>query len=261
MNIPKEAQEKFDLLQQKLEKMRTHNVFSKIKSKEDLRSFMQWHIFAVWDFMSLAKRLQTDLTCVTLPWIPSSRKASRLINEIILGEESDLLPTGEAMSHFEMYLLAMSEIGAEPTAFNSFYEIVQTQGVEKALEHQDINPAIKNFVRATIDTAVNGKLAEVLGSFFYGREDSIPEMFSNLLKAWNIDEKTAPTFVYYLKRHIELDGDSHGPAVQKIMSEQLGDCSNEWDILFDAAIEAVDLRIALWDALEAELDHTKNNAA
>lgn len=262
MNIPEEAQEKFDLLKQKLEKMRSHNVFSKIKNKADLQKFMQWHIFAVWDFMSLAKRLQMDLTCVTLPWMPTKHKeASRLINEIILGEETDVLPTGEAMSHFEMYLLAMKEIGAEPTEFNSFYETVKIHGIEKALEQEGINPAIKNFVRATINTSVNGKFAEVLGSFFYGREDSIPQMFSNLLKAWNIDEDVAPTFVYYLKRHIELDGDAHGPAVQKIMSEQLGDCSNGWGILFDAAIEAVDLRIALWDALEVELSKTQTNAA
>lgn len=262
MNFPKEAQENFDLLKQKLEKMRSHNVFSKIENIEDLQKFMQWHIFAVWDFMSLAKRLQIELTCVTLPWVPSKHKeASRLINEIILGEESDVLPTGEIMSHFEMYLLAMKEIGAEPTEFNSFYEALQVHGVEKALEQEGIDPAIKNFVTSTINTSVNGKFAEVLGSFFFGREDSIPEMFGNLLKTWNIDEQVAPTFVYYLKRHIELDGDTHGPAVQKIMAEQLGDCSNGWGVLFNAAIEAADLRIALWDALEVELSKPKHNAA
>lgn len=261
MNIPVEVQEKFEQLKEKLKKMRSHNVFSKIKTKEDLQQFMQWHVFAVWDFMSLAKRLQIDLTCVSLPWMPSqNNEAARLINEIILGEETDILPTKEAMSHFEMYLLAMQEVGAEATLFNEFFEKMKTDGFEKAIELDSINPAIKNFMSATINTAVNGKFAEVLGSFFYGREDSIPEMFSNLLDSWGVDEAEAPTFVYYLKRHIELDGDTHGPAVQKIMTEKLSDCPMGWGVLFDSAIQAVDLRIALWDALEVEMSASEKAA-
>lgn len=263
MQFPTEIQPKFDKLNIKLKEMRLHSVFSSIQSLAELQFFMSWHVFAVWDFMSLAKRLQNEFTCVTVPWMPPEQsKAARLVNEIILGEETDTLPNGQSLSHFEMYLLAMGEIGAEPTVFNTFFANLKNgQKVEDALNAANVDDAIKNFVTETINTATYGSVAEVLGSFFYGREDSIPQMFDHLLKTWNIDESEAPTFVYYLNRHIELDGDTHGPAVQMIMNDKLGNDVIEWNDLFDAAITAVELRIELWDALEVALIKRREGAA
>lgn len=263
INVPTEVQSKYNQLEQKLAEMRQHNVFSSIKKIEHLRTFMQWHVFAVWDFMSLAKRLQQDFTCVTLPWMPPSEiSAARLVNEIILGEETDVMPNGQAASHFEMYLIAMQEIGASTSQINRLLTMVQNGAeLSEALTTLNVNPAIKNFVLTTINVALNGSTPEVLGSFFYGREDSIPEMFEHLLKTWNISEKEAEVFVYYLNRHIELDGDAHGPAVQKIMNSRLKDDVNAWHALFDSAIHAVNLRIALWDALEVEIQYQSQNQA
>lgn len=254
-----QVQDKYVLLENKLAEMRQHNVFSAIQDMNDLRTFMQWHVFAVWDFMSLAKRLQIDFTCVSLPWMPPAEiEAARLVNEIILGEETDVMPNGKAASHFEMYLIAMQEIGASTLQINDFLKLVQEGAtIGSALDQVYANPAIKNFVLTTINTALNGNTAEVLGSFFYGREDSIPEMFDHLLKTWNIEESEAEIFVYYLNRHIELDGDAHGPAVQQIMKNRLKDDVNAWNELLDSALRAVDLRIALWDALEQELSFSK----
>ena len=122
--LPAQVQEKYALLENKLAEMRQHNVFSSIQDLQDLRTFMQWHVFAVWDFMSLAKRLQIDFTCVSLPWMPPTEiEAARLVNEIILGEETDVMPNGKAASHFEMYLIAMQEIGASTHQIKDFYTV------------------------------------------------------------------------------------------------------------------------------------------
>src|SRR5690606_8751389 len=104
-------------LAQKKTELNSHPIFSEIHSISVLQRFMDSHVFAVWDFMSLTKRLQQELTCVQLPWLPpKDPHAARLINEIVLGEESDDRPAQGHYSHFELYLDAMREVGASTAA-------------------------------------------------------------------------------------------------------------------------------------------------
>lgn len=236
--------------------LHVHPVFALVHTPEDLRTFMRWHVFAVWDFMSLVKRLQIDLTCVSLPWMPPKYpKAARLINEIVLGEESDETPDHAHASHYDLYLDGMKEVGADPVEIRAFLaELAATGDVPEALRRVKVPAPIGDFVRATLATAESGTTAEVLGSFFYGRENVIPRMFEALLSKWTIDESTVPTFVYYLKRHIELDGDAHGPAAEAIINDIVGDHLEQRMALVRAAISAVKARIALWDALAATLN-------
>ncbi|ODU33486.1 MAG: mangotoxin biosynthesis-involved protein MgoB [Lysobacterales bacterium 69-70] len=228
-----------------------HRVFGMVRDLDDLRLFMRWHVFAVWDFMSLVKRLQMDLTCVSLPWMPPRHpKAARLVNEIVLGEESDETLSDGHTSHYDLYLEAMREVGVEPLEVNRFLnELRNGRGVSEALQSAQAPTAVADFVRATLLTAETGSTYEVLGSFFYGRENVIPTMFSALLAEWAIDEASVPTFVYYLKRHIELDGDAHGPAAEAIIDELVADDLERRLAVVRAAVAAVRARIALWDAL------------
>ncbi|WBA84126.1 DUF3050 domain-containing protein [Endozoicomonas sp. GU-1] len=101
-------------------------------------------VFAVWDFMSLAKRLQLEFTSMPLPWVPvTDVPSARFINEIIL--------------------------------------------------------------------------YEVASYFLFGREDAIPQMFSSLLNHWEIPPASVPAMTYYLERHIDLDGNEHGPAAENLL--------------------------------------------
>lgn len=230
--------------------LETHRVFSQLNTQQDLITFMQWHVFAVWDFMSLVKRLQHELTSIALPWTPSPHPfAARLINDIVLGEESDETPDGNHLSHFELYIQAMQEVGADTKQIESFVRLIE-QGLstEDALRSVEAPPAVQKFVIRTINMAQHGTLCEVLGYFFFGREDIIPRMFQAILTAWTVDPNDVPIFMYYLQRHIELDADTHGPAALKIIKGFVSDEAHAKQ-LRNAANDAVQARMELWNSL------------
>src|SRR3979409_1291982 len=103
-----------------------HAVYAEVASVEDLRRFMEDHVFAVWDFMSLLKRLQQDLTCTKVPWFPADNaRAARLINDIVIGEETDVDPDGSYVSHLDLYLRAMADVGASTRQFQTFRSLAR----------------------------------------------------------------------------------------------------------------------------------------
>ena len=107
------------------ERLLDHPVYAEVASVEDLRRFMEDHVFAVWDFMSLLKRLQRDLTCTNVPWFPADNaRAARLINDIVIGEETDVGPDGTYVSHLDLYLRAMGDVGASTLQFDRFRSLV-----------------------------------------------------------------------------------------------------------------------------------------
>jgi Protein of unknown function (DUF3050) len=76
-----------------------HPIYTHVTSVADLRMFMEDHVFAVWDLMSLQKRLQQVMTCIKVPWFPGAdTTAARLINDIVIGEETDVGPDGSPTS-------------------------------------------------------------------------------------------------------------------------------------------------------------------
>ena len=229
-----------------------HPVFQAIQSVEDLHTFMAWHVFAVWDFMSLLKRLQIEFSCTTLPWLPpSDPMLARLINEIVLGEETDAgLAPGSHMSHFELYLAAMREVQCPTRRIEAYVDAVrQGMDCDAALARVRAPAAVRRFVGHTLDVARHGDVAQVLGSFFHGRESVIPAMFRRIVRHLGISKRSCPAFVYYLKRHIELDGDEHGPAAERMLQHRYAADPAGQLRLLHTALASVNERIALWDAL------------
>ena len=197
------------------------------------------HVFAVWDFMCLLKALQRVVTCVETPWLPRGDPATRrLINEIVTGEESDLLPSGRCVSHFELYLEAMEEAGANSSPIKSFLsELENGQQVEAALERCNAPRGAHEFVLTTMNVVRNGRPHEVAASFSIGREDVIPTMFIELLAGLpKSDSFSLKTFIYYLERHIELDGDEHSGMAEKMLSNLCGDDQGKWQESADTAV-------------------------
>lgn len=229
-----------------------HKLYKNIDSIESIRSFMEQHVFAVWDFMSLLKALQIGLTNTTLPWTPKGNAISRrLINEIVLGEESDLNELHEPMSHFEMYLAAMEQIGANTSQIHKFIELINNGiPIEKALIAVDIHESTRDFVAFTFDQINTNKLHIISAVFTFGREDLIPDMFIEIVKTIgsNSDVDTSK-LTYYLERHIEVDGGEHGPMALKMIHELCGNDPTKWNEALEASKTALQQRINLWNGI------------
>lgn len=233
----------------------THPLFARIANTEQLLRFMESHVFAVWDFMSLLKTLQRQLTVTSVPWLPpQNRMAARLINEIVLGEESDQIG-GEYISHFELYIDAMAEAGANTNPIAAFISVLSEGGdLESAFQHAEAPEHVRRFVRSTMDFC--GKQPhEVAAAFLYGREDIIPDMFERVLKDVALVEQ--PRFAklkLYMNRHIEVDGGSHGPMAKQLMESLCGKNSHKQTQAQQVAEAALEARYRLWDGVLSSLD-------
>ena len=229
-----------------------HKVYSLIKSVDDLKVFMQFHVYAVWDFMSLLKTLQNNLTCTQVPWFPLGNAETRfLINEIVVGEESDVNNEGTRMSHFEMYLEAMNQCGADVSQIHNFLnELKQTGSLEKAYLYAEVPRQAAEFVDFTFKV-INSKKAYLQASIFtFGREDLIPGMFVSLINDLhkNIPDSISG-FKYYLERHIEIDGDHHSHLALKMTESLCGNNENLWKEAEQFTIESLQKRINLWNGV------------
>jgi hypothetical protein len=239
------------------DRLTAHPLYAAIKTQEHLRLFMESHVYAVWDFMSLLKSLQQKLTCVSVPWIPSQFPASRrFINEIVLGEESDEFE-GRPNSHFEVYLEAMQECGADTSAITALIQTVSRSPQQWNVDLSNAPAAAKNFVTTTFGLIGSGSIAAQAAAFTFGREDVIPDIFRELVRDLNSERQgELSKFVWYLERHIEVDGEDHGPLSLRMVSDLCGDDPQLWEEAAAAAETAIEARLGLWDGIMKQIQRS-----
>lgn len=238
-----------------------HKVYTLINDIEDLQIFMEHHIFAVWDFMSLLKSLQNNLTCTQVPWTPKGSAETRyLINEIVVGEECDVDLDGNRRSHFELYLDAMQQCGADTNQIISFIEKIQTNfTVKEALSQTTSSQGINHFVNGTFDVINSNKDYLQAAVFTFGREDLIPSMFISIVNdIYQRIPSSVSIFKYYLERHIEVDGDHHSHLALEMTSSLCGDDLSKWSEVEQAVSASLKQRIQLWNGVY-EAIQLKNN--
>lgn len=256
INLETEQLEPLEKLETNLLPLKTklfkHSLYSKLQSIEQLKLFMTFHVFAVWDFMNLLCNLQTHFTSTSSPWIPPTNPdLARLVNEIKLEEESDIID-GEVISHFQYYVKSMSALGVDTSAIIQFQNALRTESYKAIINHKCVPKAAQCFLQSTYDSIQLG-LIPTAAYFTFGRETIIPEMFVEVLKHTSNKTKETKAFCNYLERHIELDGDSHATLAKKILTILCQSNESYWQVAETAAKKSINARLALFDEIEKTL--------
>jgi len=246
-----------DIIAPLRERLDTHPVYG-LRDLDDLRRFMECHIYSVWDFMSLLKYLQHHIAPARYPWAPGpDATVCRFINELVLEEESDKIPgpDGEeiCLSHFELYCGAMRELGADPSGPEAFVALAAREGIEAALAAGIAPEPSRRFLESTFGFIRSGQTHVVAAALALGREHVIPGMFRSLLARMGITEQDAPMFHIYLKRHIHLDESFHGPMSLRMLDLLCAGDAQKRREAEQAACAAIEARIRFWDDVAKRL--------
>lgn len=232
-----------------------HALYGALGEMENLRVFMEHHVFAVWDFMSIVKALQLRLTGMHLPWTPPKDvEAARLINEIVLGEESDRGPDGACLSHFELYLNAMREIGADVTVVCDFVaRLEKGEAPEMALAAAGAPQLAREFVAETLDLLRADRVHALAAALFYGRENLIPAMFQPMIEELHAAGSPCGVFLYYLERHVHLDGGEHSEWAESLLARLCEGDAVKREEARATAVRVLQARLRFWDGVFAFL--------
>lgn len=232
--------------------LQEHTLYKRIKTLDDIKIFMQHHVFCVWDFMNLLKTLQHHFTCTQVPFSPKSfPENTRLINEIVLEEESDFID-GQATSHFSYYVKTMQALDEPSPSLEAFLLDLQQNGsYQKLIQKAYLPQTVQNFLKFSFDCIQNSPIA-VASAFAFGRETLIPSLFEPLVQNPNKNHPQLKLFYQYIKRHIELDAQSHGKLALSLVSN-ITHSESDWNLATKTAQEALLQRLALWDFIEEQL--------
>ncbi|HUZ23583.1 MAG TPA: DUF3050 domain-containing protein [Streptosporangiaceae bacterium] len=233
----------------------SHPMYRSLDSLGPVLTFMEHHVFAVWDFMSLLKSLQRSLTCVQVPWVPTGPTGSRrLINDIVLVEESDELGNG-FISHFELYLQGMTQAGADRSGIDAFIGLVREgRAVPAALKEAAVPVPAADFTAMTWEFIENAPTHCQAAAFAFGREDLIPDMFDKVVAVNRELGNQLSTFVDYLERHIQVDAEEHTPMAMQMLADLCGDDAEKWRECEETVNTALAARNSLWDGILAAIE-------
>jgi len=193
-----------------LRRLKEHRLCTEVQELDDVKRFLEMHVFAVWDFMSLLKALQMQVTLATAdsPWAPARRqKIARLINETVAIYESDVNERGERQSNFSMYLDAMTALGAHTNRMKKCMNIVNHgAGLDKAMAFSGAPKGAADYVRGTFSLVDPKGLHKVAASLAFGRVKTV--LFERILEivsnSPNASDEAKSKLRHYMNRQAEL---------------------------------------------------------
>jgi hypothetical protein len=230
--------------------LQTHSLYGRLVDLEQLRWFMESHVYVVWDFMCLLKSLQRFATCAEVAWRPVGDPAvRRVVNELVLAEESDAFD-GRVLSRLEAYLEMMDEIGADTGPMQRMLERLRG-GVPIGLAlGQEVPRRARMFIQTTLGIIGRAQPHEIAGAVAVGRELAIAPVFRQLVKTIERRGVSAARLRAYLDQRSTLDGGVREPAAARLLESFCGDDRQRWQEAGMAAADCLDARAMLWSRIE-----------
>ena len=241
------------------QRLAAHPIYAAVATIDDLRCFMQHHVYSVWDFMSLIKHLQGMVAPASCPWnAAGDASVRRFVNELVLEEESDEHPVnGGYTSHFDLYLSAMEEVGADTVPVRAFVDRVRRDGIDAALQQSAIPEPSRRFTRTTFDLISAQRPHLAAAALAIGREHIVPCMFRAILQRIGVNDERAPMFHAYLNRHVHLDEDFHAPLSLRLLNSLCAGDPVKIGQAVDASQRAIAARMTLWDGVLSSIKARK----
>ena len=248
----------FLILQDKIKKLNSHKLFETSINffEKELSTFMQYHVYAVWDFMSIVKSMQNYICPSSFPWKPSKytkNGIAHLINEIVFSEESDVDDKGNYFSHFDLYIKSMNDVGADTSNIMNLIENYEYDHTHNTFLNISAPKEGLSFIENTFKCIKTSKLSNIAAIFTFGRETTIPDMFLKILNKIDSENLKYANLRLYINRHIEVDSSRHGPLSLKLFEYTCNDNQEIYDEAICYAIDSIDKRIQLWDGVLAEI--------
>lgn len=231
-----------------------HKLYERVNDELSLRLFMEHHVICVWSYNFLLREIHQELVGLIHPLNSQSQKeAIRLVSEMILEEELEEQQDGSLLSHFEIYLEAMQDLGANISPIVSFFDLQDSgQNWQTALKHARFPTAVSRYARK-MNRFAQAPLHEKAAALFYEGEPFIPDTF--LLRIGQLGNTVKiGRLLDYFERHIEglrSPGFSASGRLVEIL------CNNDEKMSLEAeqsAEEAMKNRVELWGYITGQLE-------
>ncbi len=233
--------------------LETHKLYERVSDENALRTFVEHHVICVWSYSFLLRNIYQELVSVIHPLNSQGQKeAIRLISEIILDEEVEEQHDGSLMSHMEVYMEAMQDLGADLGPIVTFFDM-QDAGADwqDALEAAEFSPAITEYARC-IGSFFKRPLHERAAILFYEGEPYIPDQFLSKLGLLSSKHRTHRLLDYF-ERHIEGLKRPGFSAAGRLVEIFCGDSDAFNEAAEKAAECAMKARIEFWNQVGLEI--------
>ena len=162
--------------------LESHRLYTALTRREALATFTEYHVVCAWSYNALLRSLQRDIFTQSLPINSDAHKeAIRILSEVAIEEQANESDDGQFISHLELYLDAMEDLGANTAPIIGFFDILAGGvGAAKAVEYADFCPEVAAYARTTV-RLLERQFHERAAGLFYEGEYFIPDRFLHQL--------------------------------------------------------------------------------